>query len=463
MLYTISQNVTAVEKVTTYMDLTAQNPSFPMNKTVPNNYHAIDVAFAAALLPKQKVQQESLGNVDLFLYPIMPAIQYLDSWYADTPKPGGWYESGGDYYASSYGVFSGNPADVPVKQSNSATFRMNSAYWRLDCTKPAKKTWDDIKAMGLTLTQSKTGTLFMDIRPPRTLSNPEANNTADYKYTSAGNGNLTWVSMLNITDVNDTNYNSLDQYNTTVAYSTCNLNQTFVEAELKCTPTECTVQQQRLIPNPGTPAIGDSMSNLINAASGATEFGNPTMVELYVDNPLTVLLATQPKWPNPLAQSEGTAYFEQRLTQLFNTYWQLGFAAGCQTGFCSSNDRNLSVETMASFIAPPQEIYELSIPWLVTLLVSSIVLFLAGLASAWFEKHTIGPDILGFASSIVRQSKYISVPKGTSGESGAERARRMKDHKVMMQDVRPSGEVGKIALGTALETSVPLKPGKLYR
>lgn len=94
---------------------------------------------------------------------------------------------------------------------------------------------------------------------------------------------------------------------------------------------------------------------------------------------------------------------------------------------------------------------EIDFSWLVTLLACCIILLAAGVFAAWFEYHTIGPDILGFASSIVRQSKYISVPKRTSGERGAERAGILKDHQVMMQDVRPNGPVGKIALGTALE------------
>lgn len=158
--------------------------------------------------------------------------------------------------------------------------------------------------------------------------------------------------------------------------------------------------------------------------------------------------------------------FEQRLGLLLNSYWQAGFGVTFQAG---DNEQTLDVTTVPIFNTTvtlqsgPTMIYELSIPWVVTLFVSSVVLLLAGLASAWWEHHTIGPDILGFASSIVRQSKYVSVPKGPSGESGAARAQRLKDHKVMMQDVRPSGPVGKIVLGSALETSVPLDPGKMYR
>jgi hypothetical protein len=47
--------------------------------------------------------------------------------------------------------------------------------------------------------------------------------------------------------------------------------------------------------------------------------------------------------------------------------------------------------------------------------------------------------------------------------SGAEKARLLGDARVMMQDVRPNSDVGKIVLGAASEGAERLKPGRLYR
>jgi hypothetical protein len=79
------------------------------------------------------------------------------------------------------------------------------------------------------------------------------------------------------------------------------------------------------------------------------------------------------------------------------------------------------------------------------------------------EMRTISPDILGFASSVARHSKYVKLPPTDGTMSGAEKARLLGDARVMIQDVRPNSDVGKIVLGAASEGAERLKPGRLYR
>jgi hypothetical protein len=74
----------------------------------------------------------------------------------------------------------------------------------------------------------------------------------------------------------------------------------------------------------------------------------------------------------------------------------------------------------------------------------------------------IAPDILGFASSIARHNKYVKVPHVDGTMSDGERVKRLRDVRVMMQDVRPDDEVWKIVLGTVNESAQRLRPGKLY-
>ena len=77
--------------------------------------------------------------------------------------------------------------------------------------------------------------------------------------------------------------------------------------------------------------------------------------------------------------------------------------------------------------------------------------------------QTISPDVLGFASTVIRKSKYVKLPPVGSAASGAERARALGDIKVMMQDVKPNDPVGRIALGTADSKAARLQPRRSYR
>ena len=83
------------------------------------------------------------------------------------------------------------------------------------------------------------------------------------------------------------------------------------------------------------------------------------------------------------------------------------------------------------------------------LFICSDVLLLAGIMSMLLDARTIVPDMLSFASSLARKSRYVDLPKVNSPMSGAERARLLGDHRVMMRDVKPHTSVGRVALGSA--------------
>ncbi len=75
----------------------------------------------------------------------------------------------------------------------------------------------------------------------------------------------------------------------------------------------------------------------------------------------------------------------------------------------------------------------------------------------------IVPDVLGYASSQARNSRYLHLPKTAVGKTGAQRAREVGGTVVMMQDVRADDKVGKIALGNKHSGAGRLRPGRLYR
>jgi hypothetical protein len=478
MLYTVPRYDPPFEKIIPYMDLTKFNPTFyeqgptsdSESTTGSLNIRGPAVAFAAALLPRGNVAK---SGVDPYTYPLLPAMHYLDAWYKSNVTSDGWYDASDavntGLHASLYGIVVNNPAAAPAPQGTTAILRLTSSYFRFICSRSVRKAWSEIDNTSTIWWASQSGTLWFNLRTPLTLSNFEGQKNEELLWT--GYGNLTLLTTL---------VDSTAEPNSTVAFSTCQINQTFVEAELQCGSDKCIVTRMRPIEHrPAHALSSEAFSDPFVQSTGQffiarnTNSQGPSLtgIETYLKNPnRTLTPAVYAQSANEPDMLHVSVYdFEQRMAIMFNTFWHMGFGPEYQTGVTDAVLTNPNqirtpwANTTATITNPPTDIYELSIGWLVTLFISSLVLFLAGFATAWWEHHTIGPDILGFASSIVRQSKYISVPKGTSGESGAERANRLKDHKVMMQDVRPSGPVGKIALGTATETSVPLKPGKLYR
>jgi hypothetical protein len=451
MLYTSPYLDPPSNQDVTYMDLTQFNPE---RSEGPRN-RAIDSMFAAALLPKGKIAKE---GVDPYMYPLIPALHYTQAWKLNQTTGDGWYDTSDatatGYSASLYGIYSDNPVG---KTNGTSKYSMTTSYWRFDCDAPVNRTWDEIHAMALpNLHDSKTGTFFMEMNPPWDESVKDGRTSAT--------GNLTLLSMLpQVYYLNEDGESVKTTFNSTVAYAFCRMSQLLVQAELHCVPEKCVVQQMKPLENPGLPGMSSLIQHyFVSAASGVALEGDATMVELYLNDPQNVL---KPEYQfHPDLTSITRLDFEQRLSILFNTFWQLGFSAEDQTSVYEvPASPSLLARSTAAYIGPPYDIYELNIPWLVTLFVSSAVLLGSGIASAWWEHHTIGPDVLGFASSIVRQSKYIKGPKGSTAESGSQRANRMKDHEVMMQDVKPDAAIGKIALGTKSDTSVPLKPTKLYR
>ncbi|KAK1829561.1 hypothetical protein QBC39DRAFT_413233 [Podospora conica] len=113
---------------------------------------------------------------------------------------------------------------------------------------------------------------------------------------------------------------------------------------------------------------------------------------------------------------------------------------------------------------PEGMIFVIDWRWVTVLVVSAAALLIIGVVSIILESFLIAPDVLGYASSLVRNSRYLHLPKTAAKPmSGPEKARTIGSVSVMIQDVKPDKAVGKIALGLHHDRAEKLKPGRLYR
>jgi hypothetical protein len=438
-----------------YFDTTGTNQNFKLgsNGSIADP-HVLSTLFTSSLLPRYQAQYDGLSKnpvvgLDAFGNPLIPILDEAVTYLHSNESAGGWYNvseaAGQDFHASLLGIALSPPTD-----NGTSLWNISSAYWRFGCERPKRMTMAQIKSTGAQLYASASGTLFMDMHMP-----------------SPGvPGNITYAASLY-----DTNDNTTTS-NTTFAFSTCTMNQIFVDSELNCTSRSCVVKNMRYTPgNPSPVAAAPFHRTFLDLATGYSTNGTPTLVERYIDAPNqaftgasigTLYIDIDGENPNLPSPSYLQPRFEERLSILLNTFWHFSFAPAGQAKVGDSSELYRK-DGNGTWSSTEVTIYSVNWAWLSVLIICSVILLTAGITSAIWEHQTIGPDILGFASSIVRQSKYIALPKGDSTMTGSQRARMLADEKVMMQDVKPNAEHGKIALGTITEKSQRLQHGRLYK
>ncbi|KAB5518905.1 hypothetical protein GE09DRAFT_506976 [Coniochaeta sp. 2T2.1] len=159
--------------------------------------------------------------------------------------------------------------------------------------------------------------------------------------------------------------------------------------------------------------------------------------------------------------------FSRRVSYLFNTWMDLGNSVDYMT-YTKKTDIQPGQETEfvkvdATHVYTNGRVYFISIGWVIGYFLCAGMLLVAGTASVIVESMTVAPDILGYVSTVARNSKYLQLPKTNSAMNGGERARVLGGTNVMMQDVKAKADVGRIALGLKHVNAQPLRPGRLYR
>ncbi|KAK5089360.1 hypothetical protein LTR70_007093 [Exophiala xenobiotica] len=138
------------------------------------------------------------------------------------------------------------------------------------------------------------------------------------------------------------------------------------------------------------------------------------------------------------------ADFSARLSLLFNTFW---LAAQWNSVIADHSHTNISrfFDTTGELKSDYQQatvtviqkisVYNANYVWITVLLIVSVILLLCALASLALRIFTIAPDILGFVSSLTRDSPYFeSLSPGGSLLDGEQRARKLRSLKVQIVD-----------------------------
>ncbi|KAE9580083.1 hypothetical protein CGMCC3_g3759 [Colletotrichum fructicola] len=143
-----------------------------------------------------------------------------------------------------------------------------------------------------------------------------------------------------------------------------------------------------------------------------------------------------------------------RFGQLLNTYLTLSQV--------SSTIANTSAEADAvfrpniTFIGESStllETYVISKLWISLCLLSAVVLLAGGILSVVFIHLTHGPEILGYVSTTIRNSKYIDLPSSTTWLDGSELTNELKKLRIRYGFIRDESRQPIMAVGHEEETA----------
>lgn len=148
--------------------------------------------------------------------------------------------------------------------------------------------------------------------------------------------------------------------------------------------------------------------------------------------------------------------FERRFSLLWNTLWKIGWARNSITGgeFDKGNaiPGAKAIETVknttSTVIYPLPPVYAINRTWMQLYFVSVDIMLLAALFALLLRWQCRAPAVLGYASSLIRDSTYFEDYGiyNNSVEDGPEKTRRLGKMMVMVADVHSEDQqAGKIA------------------
>lgn len=255
----------------------------------------------------------------------------------------------------------------------------------------------------------------------------------------------------------------------------CHVVQKYVESRVRCipgsgsTPQTCQVLAQRpsqkphapenvsLLSSPGlfydiTKSLPPNIMNYENNKGDASimHIFNPAMDEYISLNDTA-----------PDLTKLSSADFDLGLTQIINSFlrhMQLGPAAFSQfwEKDFAVDDQFIELTSQTATAETTHLVYGISWGWMAACLVSCAVLALAGVLGAVFAHKGKGPELLGFVSTILRDSRYHDMPKRGAElgyMDGPELSRLLKHERLRYGHIHMDG-TGEVGMGIGREEQV---------
>lgn len=422
---------------------TNQTTYFASTDSQNTTGYVIGAIYTAAILAPKSIRQSSMDNWGNIKIPVYDKL-------ANGPVSGNpWLPVTQD---AVYSSLLGLPV-VGRPDGDSVSFTMDSAYFDIDC-----QSLEYVNSINLDSTIQNlqihnasellnagllTEAFFLDTTKPfakyRNLTTSAIYPQNLLFGSRAESGNDSGLSLAN-----------------------CTVTSTRVESHVQCQHSQCSVDRMRLSETDRRAAtttpfddfnVSDKMFRAFTSATGDSvgiEFATAT--EQFINEPST------PYTMGPVALYKlPRDVFTERFALLFNTYYQAGLAPNYQTGALPTNmsvsdfdthgDNNQFLpHTINATVTNYQIVYVSNRSWLAIMMTCSLILQSCAIAGLVLKHRLLGPDILGFVSSMTRDNPYTHLLPGASTLDGLDRARLLKNVPVRLEDVSWSEDVGHIAL-----------------
>jgi hypothetical protein len=242
----------------------------------------------------------------------------------------------------------------------------------------------------------------------------------------------------------------------------CHVLQRYVESRVHCSRVDtsslqnCSVTAQRLSRNKHVSenitslsweTVWGRVSSMPGLISGGREYADSIM--LYLDNPLlTPVNDRGVAQEAELFESITLEQFGRRLAQVINTYLLVGQVYGIAMEADSNFKYNITAPVEVGNLV---EVYTIDWTWMTLFIVSCVILLASGITGIFFAYLAIGPEILGYASSIVRDSKYIALPAEAGKKDAFEVVKIMGRKRLKYGYVDSIAEESQPLVGVGLE------------
>ena len=250
----------------------------------------------------------------------------------------------------------------------------------------------------------------------------------------------------------------------TVAY--CPLSNALVDVNISCISSNCTAVAVRPSTKPHSPSNVVSFTyreiwmyfalNLIEAlgitkgddTEGVESCSGSSATSWYLEDPYfsgrPITVQTYSDTTNVTKED-----FSIRLQQVLNTYWQATLDGALNVTSISNpatgDYRPTNIDYTNGTTQVWQDVYRCKWGWYIVFIAATSVMTFAAVVSVVLEWRVKSPEVLGFCSSLIKDSKYIKI-SDNSALAATERSKVHKNLRLRLADVAGAGEIGHIAI-----------------
>lgn len=248
--------------------------------------------------------------------------------------------------------------------------------------------------------------------------------------------------------------------------ATCGVRQRYVESRVSCESADvssplrrdCAVTAQRpsqeprpteLISHLNIPHVWEWVAQQLTRVVAGGGSNRPDLVIQYLNDPSLASLDSLYSKPEDMFRDIDPGVFSRRLGQALNTFMLLSqvhvAATGASQGV-SFMEHNITTWVDTTILV---ETYAISRLWVAIGFVSCGVLLVGGVLSVVLRHKASGPEVLGFASTVIRDSRYIDLVPQTGRMDGLDIAKMMENERVryghtdLVQEGQPLVGVGR--------------------